>query len=196
MLYEILQKNYQPNELFSLEDVYQINNSKNNRQQLAVLVKQNKLRRYVNGMYYFPEYIFGIETYPTIYDYIRKKYLKNGFIGGIRLANTLGFTTQNEMNSYTIYSNETTSSMRNYKIRNYQIIVKKPYEIITEKNMAALKILTVILDDYTELEDKEYSLKIQEYITKNNIPKKQLLLLAEKYPNKIYKNLYKSGVIK
>lgn len=196
MLYEILQKIYQPNELFSLEDVCQISNSKNNCQQLSVLVKQNKLRRYVNGMYYFPEYIFGMETLPTIYDYIRKKYLKNGFIGGIRLANTLGFTTQNESNTYTIYSNEATSTMRTYEIRNFQIVVKKPYEIITEDNIAALKILTVILDDYTELEVKEYSLRIQKYIANNNIKKEQLLLLAEKYPLKIYKNLYKSGVIK
>jgi len=166
------------------------------------LVDKGALERFCNGVYFLPyKTIFGTRGKISFEKFLEKKFLFNnnetlGFIGGVRLANMYGFTTQNA-SGYDIYSNAATTKQRTLTIDNRKVNVYKPYVKINKGNVKVLEFLALMCNvyKYSELNNEGTKRKINEYIKINNINFNKVKNYIEYYPDMIYKNIYKAGLM-
>ena len=172
------------------------------RQQMKQLVDEGKLERLYNGVYYlsYPT-ILGTKGKMSIDEYIDKKDLNvqgrvSGYITGLQLANSYGFTTQNP-SSYEVCSNSATTKQRKQIIDGNTIIVYKPLTEITEKNRPALQFLDLMtdIDRYSELSGKELMNKLREYVKTAKVDFTTVKELLPLYPDKVYRNIYEGGLM-
>ena len=201
MIYEYITENYESGEPIFLGELP--GKSKDYlRQEMKNLVDEGKLQRFYNGVYYLPyKTILGTQGKIMIDKYIDKKYIHtngetSGYITGLQLANLYGFTTQNP-SCYEVSSNEATTKQRKQKIGEYTIIVYKPVADITEKNAAALQFLDLmsVIDKYSEVSMTELENKLIKYINYVNLDFKIVKEYLSLYPDKVYKNIYKGGLM-
>lgn len=204
MLYEYLKYKYQPNEPIFLANLSIEGMSYNNlRQQIKKLVDNGLLVRYDTGIYFIPEpTIFKSGSQLSFNRVVKEKYLLDedkeqcGYISGIYFANAVGLTTQVPM-KYDVVTNKATKDYREVKLAQSTIIVRKPKIEVTSTNYLALQFLDLIKDiDYlSELEGLYLNNKLKDYIQKTNLQFKEIEKYLDYYPDKIYKNMYKVGIL-
>lgn len=204
MLYEYLKYKYQPNEPIFLSNLNIEGMSYNNlRQQIKKLVDSRLLVRYDAGIYFIPEpTIFKSGSQLSFNRVVKEKYLLNeskeqcGYISGVYFANAVGLTTQVPM-KYDIVTNKATKDYREVKLAQSTIIVRKPKIEVTSANHLTLQFLDLIkdIDSLAELEGASLNNKLKDYIQKTNLQFKEIEKYLEYYPDKIYKNMYKVGIL-
>ncbi|MBQ9764455.1 MAG: hypothetical protein IJV92_08890 [Phascolarctobacterium sp.] len=204
MLYEYLKYKYQPNEPIFLSNLSIEGMSYNNlRQQIKKLVDSGLLIRYDTGIYYIPEAtIFKSGSQLSFNRVVKEKYLlddsKNqcGYISGVYFANAVGLTTQVPM-KYDIVTNKATKDYREVKLAQSTIIVRKPKIEVTSANHLTLQFLDLIkdIDSLSEIEGTSLNNKLKDYIQKANLQFKEIEKYLDYYPDKIYKNMYKVGIL-
>lgn len=201
MLYNYLLKNYNNGDPIFLSE---IPGKSKSYTRLAVkkLVDKGALERFYNGVYFLPyKTVLGTRGKVSFEKFLEKKFLLNnnktfGFIGGVRLANMYGFTTQNAA-GYDIYSNAATTKQRALTIDNRKVNIYEPYVKINKYNVKALEFLELMCNvyKYSELNNEEIKRKINEYIKINNINFDKVKKYIEYYPDVIYKNIYNAGLM-
>ena len=204
MLYEYLKYKFQPNEPIFLSNLNIEGISYNNlRQQIKKLVDSGLLVRYDNGIYFIPETtIFKSGSQLSFNRVVKEKYLLDeskeqcGYISGIYFANAVGLTTQVPM-KYDIVTNKATKDYREVKLAQSTIILRKPKIEVTSANHLTLQFLDLIkdIDSLSELEGTSLNIKLKDYIQKSNLHFKEIEKYLEYYPDKIYKNMYKVGIL-
>ena len=204
MLYEYLKYKYQPNEPIFLSNLNIEGISYNNiRQQIKKLVDGGLLIRYDNGIYFIPETtIFKSGSQLSFNRVVKEKYLLDesreqcGYISGVYFANAVGLTTQVPM-KYDIVTNKATKDYREVKLAQSTIILRKPKIEVTSANHLTLQFLDLIkdIDSLSELEGTSLNIKLKDYIQKANLHFKEIEKYLEYYPDKIYKNMYKVGIL-
>ena len=204
MLYEYLKYKYQPNEPIFLSNLNIEGISYNNlRQQIKKLVDSGLLVRYDNGIYFIPETtIFKSGSQLSFNRVVKEKYLLDeskeqcGYISGVYFANAVGLTTQVPM-KYDIVTNKATKDYREVKLAQSTIILRKPKIEVTSANHLTLQFLDLIkdIDSLSELEGTSLNIKLKDYIQKSNLHFKEIEKYLEYYPDKIYKNMYKVGIL-
>lgn len=204
-LYEYLLETYQANEpIFSSDIFVDVDgiSEVNVRRQLKKMTDQGKLKRYDTGIYYLPKKsIFKSGTQLSPEKVIEKKYLKEkgqlcGYVSGLIFFNQLGLTTQVPM-QYEIVSNKATSDYREASLSKARIIIRRPRVFVTEDNYKILQFLDLIkdLDEYAEISGRELSERIFAYMKKLQLCFSQLEPYLQYYPDRIYKNMYKVGIL-
>ena len=167
------------------------------------LVDKGLLERFYNGVYFLPyKTILGTKGKISFEKFIEKKFLYSsnneieGFVGGIRLANMYGFTTQNA-SGYDIYSNIATTKQRVFNFENRKVNIYKPYVKINKENIKVLEFLELMCNVYkfSELNNDEIKRKINEYVKINSIEFNKVKEYIEYYPDIVYKNIYKAGLM-
>lgn len=204
MLYEYLKYKYQPNEPIFLSNLNIEGISYNNlRQQIKKLVDSGLLVRYDTGIYFIPEpSIFKSGSQLSFNRVVKEKYLLDesreqcGYISGVYFANAVGLTTQVPM-KYDIVTNKATKDYREVKLAQSTIIVRKPKIEVTSANHLTLQFLDLIkdIDSLSELEGLSLNNKLRDYIRKANLEFKEIEKYLDYYPDKIYKNMYKVGIL-
>ena len=204
MLYEYLKYKYQPNEPIFLSNLSIEGMSYNNlRQQIKKLVDGGLLVRYDAGIYFIPETtIFKSGSQLSFNRVVKEKYLLDesreqcGYISGVYFANAVGLTTQVPM-KYDIVTNKATKDYREVKLAQSTIIVRKPKIEVTSANHLTLQFLDLIkdIDSLSELEGTSLNNKLKDYIQKSNLQFKEIEKYLDYYPDKIYKNMYKVGIL-
>ena len=204
MLYEYLKYKYQPNEPIFLSNLSIEGMSYNNlRQQIKKLVDGGLLVRYDTGIYFIPEVtIFKSGSQLSFNRVVKEKYLLDesreqcGYISGVYFANAVGLTTQVPM-KYDIVTNKATKDYREVKLAQSTIIVRKPKIEVTSANHLTLQFLDLIkdIDSLSELEGTSLNNKLKDYIQKANLQFKEIEKYLDYYPDKIYKNMYKVGIL-
>ncbi len=202
-VYNYLQKNYGPNEpifLFELNiaDIKPVSL----RQQLKKLTEDGRLRRFDTGIYYIPKKsMFSFGSILSINDVIRKKYLTDktgqcGYLSGMMFANELGITTQVPA-VYEVYTNKATTDYRDTTLKDTRIILRRPCVEINDENANALQFLDLMkeVSDIAELEGKELTDRLLEYMRKKELSFNILQQYFPYYPDKIYKNMYEVGLL-
>ena len=172
------------------------------RQEMKQLTDEGKLERVYNGVYYLSySTILGTRGKMSMDRFIDKKYLNadgkaSGYITGLQLANTYGFTSQNP-SCYEICSNEATTKQRKLNVDGNTIIIYKPHVKIDEKNRNALQFLDLmsVIDRYSELSKEELRKKLQKYVKTNKVDFVQIKKYLPLYPDKVYRNLYEGGLM-
>ncbi len=204
MLYEYLKYKYQPNEPIFLSNLHIEGISYNNlRQQIKKLVDGGLLTRYDTGIYFIPEpTIFKSGSQLSFNRVVKEKYLLDerkeqcGYISGVYFANAVGLTTQVPM-KYDVVTNKATKDYREVKLAQSTIIVRKPKIEVTSANYLSLQFLDLIkdIDSLSELEGVSLNSKLKDYIQKANLQFKEIEKYLNYYPDKIYKNMYKVGIL-
>lgn len=202
-LYRYIENNYQPNEPIFLSEI-SIPGIKavSIRQQMKKLTESGQLKRFDTGIYYIPKKsMFRSGSSLSLDEVIRKKYLTDGknccgYVGGILFANKLGLTTQ-VSGVYEIYTNKATTEYRETKLANLRIILRKPYCVIDEKNVATLQFLDLLKEivDISEVDGEELTNRLVRYMKKKNIGFENINQFLPYYPDRIYKNMYEVGLL-
>jgi len=203
MFYNYLLETYGINEpIFVSEISYNKMTQNNIRHQVMIYVSEGKLKRYDTGIYFIPkETIFNSSSTLSQNTVIEKKYLlinnkRCGYISGINFANRLGITTQVPA-SCEVVTNKASKDYRETSLASEKIIIRKPRISVDETNYKYLQFLDLLkdIDLYSELTDEELKKQIKMYIKKSELQFSQLEQYFTLYPDKIFRNMYKAGVL-
>lgn len=203
MLYEYLKKVYGDNEPIIISDIKIAGLSTNTlRQQLKKLTDSGLLKRYDTGIYFIPrKSVFKSGNQLSIDHVIYSKYLRDsdhlcGYISGIGFANQLGLTTQIPT-VYEIVTNKASTDYRKTKLAQSKIIIRKPKITITQDNYKVLQFLDLLrdIDQIAEVSDEMIKKRLMEYLNATSLTFKDLEKYLPFYPDKVYKNMYETGLL-
>lgn len=203
MLWSYLQSNYQPNEPIIMSEINITGMSYTNiRRSFTRLTDLGKVKRYDTGIYYIPtQSVLKSGSSLSRDKVIEKKYLVSdntriGYFSGCTFANKLGLTTQVPM-VQEIVSNRATTESREIELTGAKFILRKPKITITNKNYIVLQFLDLIkdIDTLSEVEGNELTKKLLYYVTLTGITIDSISDLLKLYPDKLYRNLYETGVL-
>lgn len=201
MLYEYLIKNYKPNEPIFVSDVELSVSDDNLRQMFKTLCDAGKIKRFDIGIYYIPKKSILKNEVPLAADevavakYINKKGKIEGFYSGYTFANQLGISTQVPYVKE-IVSNNASTRVREVNVRNKRIILRKARTPITNDNYVVLQLLDLLkdLEQYYDIDFDEMCERLTRYVKDENITKVQVDKYIGEYPDKVYKNIYRTGL--
>ena len=201
MIYDYLIKTFNKGEPFFLSEI-PTKSKAYLKLEMKRLVDKGLVSRYLKGVYYLPyKTILGTDGKVSFNDYIKKKYFFNGdiaigYLTGVALANMYGFTTQVSA-VYSIVSNVATTKERKINIKDRRVIIYKPYVKITNENVNELEFLEMmrIIDIYAEDKTDEIKKEINKYIENKKIDFNKVKKYINYFPNIVYKNIYKYGVM-
>lgn len=203
MLYDYLMENYGENTpIFVSElDIEGLNES-TLRVQIKKMTDAGMLKRFDTGIYFIPKKtIFKSGSTISVMQVIEKKYLKNkdkvcGYLSGYMLVNMVGLTTQVPV-VYEVVSNNATTDYRKIMINKTRVIVRRPKVPVTNENVRILQFLDLIkdVDIYSEEEGNSLKKRMLEIMKKLDITFSALEPYLSFYPEKIYKNMYETGVL-
>lgn len=202
-VYNYIKENYKQNEPIFLSDLNTLNiKSTSLRQQLMKLTEDGRIKRFDTGIYYLPnKSMFSFGSVLSIDDVIEKKYLVNntgrcGYISGMLFANQLGITTQ-VASIYEIYTNKATTDYRETNLGGFRVILRRSCVEVNDDNVYALQFLDLMkeVSDIAELEGKQLTDKLLEYMKRKELNFDLLQQYFPYYPDKIYRNMYEVGLI-
>lgn len=203
MFFDYLLKTFGTNEPIFVSDITYEGITQNNiRQQIMNYAAAGKIKRYDTGIYYIPkDSIFKTTSSLSQNSVIEKKYLYSGaercgYISGINFANRIGLTTQVPA-SCEVVTNKASKDYREATLASEKIIIRKPRTMVDESNYKSLQFLDLLkdIDLYSELEGNELNIKIKTYMRKSGLQFQQLEQYLPLYPDKIFRNMYKVGVL-
>lgn len=202
MLYEYLIKNYIPGEPIFTGDI-QISGmtEENLRYHLKKYADSGTICRFEPGVYYFPKTgILGEKLSLSadtvaVHKYIMRRGRRVGYYSGYTLANRMGLSVQIPY-TQEISSNFAPASVRKIMIKNRPYIIRRPVAEVTEENVSVLQFLDCLKDieKSSEIELETCGRILTEYARRNGITKKRIDQFIAKYPVKIYKAIYETGV--
>lgn len=202
MLYEYLTENYAAGEPIFATDIEIMGVSEENlRYHLKKLTDSGAIYRFEAGVYYIPKRnIFGEPASLSadtvaIHKYIERRGKRVGYYSGYTLANKMGLSTQVPFTEE-ITSNYAPAPVRELMIKNCKYILRRPVVEITEENVSVLQFLDCLKDiDKCAEEDVAVCGRIlSKYALEHQITKSMIDRFIEKYPIKIYKSIYETGV--
>ena len=167
-----------------------------------ILTSSGKLNRYDTGVYYLPEEsIFKSASSISQGSVIEKKYFyenkkRCGYFSGLSFANKIGATSQ-VPNVYEVTTNKATNDYRTLTLASSKIIIRKPKTTVTEENFKVLQLVDFIKDFelYSDLSVLDAKNCIQNYMKKSEISFLDIERYLNFYPDSIYKNMYKVGIL-
>lgn len=198
LMLEELKEKYGLNNPFLLEEISQLDYSYDTvKAMLSLYVKQGDVRRYSQGVYYFPKQTELGEAIPSFEKIINKKYLcygnkHSGYISGWTLLNKVGLTTQ-VPNTVEIVTNNEKTRKRSITIANRKIIVRKPTVEITNQNVGYLQFLDLFKYATIEMIQRNRETIIQFY-RDLKLKFDELMKWKEKYSNVVKSKMRESGI--
>lgn len=202
LLYNYLKEHYSTGEPIFTGDVDMPGYTEENlRYHFKKLTDDGMISRFDAGIYYFPKTNILGEEMPLSIDavathkYINRKGRRIGYYSGYTLANRMGLSTQVPFTEE-ITSNNAPAVVRELTIKNRKYIVRRPVVEVTEENVTVLQFLDCLKDlEKCAEENMEVCGRIlTSYAKKHGITKAMIDGLIEKYPLKIYKAIYETGV--
>ncbi len=198
-LVNYLRQKYDLNKPIFLSDIEIEGVSNDNiRQCFSRLVKSKQLKRYVNGIYYFPKITLLGESTLSFEDIIFRKYIKVddniiGYYTGLSFLNKLGMTTQIP-NIIEITTNIEKSKKRVITIKERKIILRRGKILINNNNYKILQFLDLFYQVELYQIKENYDL-LKKYIIENNFKRDEVQVLLPKYSRKVIKLIVESGLI-
>ena len=198
MVAELLRKQYKPCEPIVLSDMKWLKQSPGAiRQAFKRMSDQGIVKRYMNGVYYFPDR----GRIPSVDDVVKGMYIGNrkktfGYYGGFFLGRQLEVT--NKEDTYPIIVTNKENSRGRYRtVASKKVYLRKSYIPITKDNVGIVAILDFIREweEYSELEEMDTFKKVKEYLKEQRISKDELLNVAVYFPSKVSAMLVKHKLV-
>lgn len=202
MVYEYLRNHYAAGEPIFIGDIDISDLSEANlRYHLKKLTDDGFICRFEPGIYYIPETdILGEKMLLSsdkvaLHKYIRRRGRRVGYYSGYTLANRMGLSGQVPFTKE-ITSNFAPAPVRKLTIKDQSYVIRRPVVEVTDENVTVLQFLDCLNDLGRCAEEKpEVCGRIlTAYARKNDITKRKIDEIIDKYPMKIYKSLYDTGV--
>lgn len=167
--------------------------------QLASLCEDGRIVRFERGIYYIPVITpFGksILNPNKVIErkYIMDKGVASGFYSGMTALNKFGLTTQMP-NTIEICTNNETTKLRNIKVSNQTVTLRRSKVRITNDNISVIRFLDLMNTVPTGFFDSERKSVLKKWISDNNITKDSVLEYAPSFPDKAMRNLVESEAI-
>lgn len=205
LLYDYLIKHYGQNEPIFLADI-QIEGitDVNIRQQMKKLSDLGRVKRFDTGIYFIPSNSNITHTEFTLFmeQVIEQKYLLDGtkrcgYISGLLFAKEIEGLTAKTTSIYEVVTNKATKYFRETSLADVRVIIRKPRATITENNYKILQFLDLLkdIDLYADIENRELKGCIIKYMKDIRLEFSMLESYFDYYPDKIYKNMYKAGLL-
>lgn len=201
MLYDYLIKNYKANEPIFVSDIVLPVSDANLRQMFKALCDSGKIKRFDTGIYYVPKASILNNGVPLAADevavakYIVRKGKVEGFYSGYTFANQLGISTQVPYVKE-IVSNNASTRVKEVNVRNKRIILRRARTEITNENYVVLQFLELLkdLEQYYDISFEAVCERLKKYVRNENIKKVDVDKYIGSFPDKIYKNIYRTGL--
>jgi len=169
----------------------------NIRQILSRLVKRGAMKRFAQGVYYFPSNtVLGSSCLDARKVY-EKRYISDGndiygFYSGLTFKNQIGLTKQMP-NAVEIVTNNESSRMREIMVGRQQVRLRGSAMNITKENATALQLLDFLKrEDISQL-TAEKRKQLLSFIRLENIKRSVIMKSLPEYPSKASRNLLESG---
>ena len=155
------------------------------------------MKRFDNGVFYIPSQsrLKGGEAIAagTVakYRYIIRRGKIEGYYSGYTFANQVGLTSQVPV-TIEIVSNEASAKVRDIKIKDQIIRLRKPKTTVTKENAKVLQFLDLLceVERLSDESEDTISKRLRDIIKKQNIQKQDIDSYISLYPLKVYKNFY------
>ena len=201
MLYEYLLENYKANEPIFVSDIEMPVTDGNLRQMFKTLCDTGKIKRFDTGIYYIPKASVLKGGVPLAADevsvakYIIRKGKVDGFYSGYTFANQLGISTQVPYVK-DIVSNNASTRVKEVNVRNKKILLRRARTEITNENYVVLQLLELLkdLEQYYDISFENVCERLKKYVLTENIKKADVDKYIEDFPDKVYKNIYRTGL--
>lgn len=201
MLYEYLLANYKANEPIFVSDIDLPVSDVNLRQMFKTICDAGKIKRFDTGIYYIPKASILKGGVPLAADevavakYIIRKGKVDGFYSGYTFANQLGISTQVPYIKE-IVSNNASTRVKEVNVRNKKIILRRARTEITNENYVVLQLLELLkdLEQYYDISFENVCERLKKYVKTENIKKADVDKYIGNFPDKIYKNIYRTGL--
>ena len=201
MLYEYLLANYKANEPIFVSDIDLPVSDVNLRQMFKTICDAGKIKRFDTGIYYIPKARIlngGVRLAAdevAVAKYIIRKGKVDGFYSGYTFANQLGISTQVPYIKE-IVSNNASTRVKEVNVRNKKIILRRARTEITNENYVVLQLLELLkdLEQYYDISFENVCERLKKYVKTENIKKADVDKYIGNFPDKIYKNIYRTGL--
>ena len=201
MLYEYLLANYKANEPIFVSDIDLPVSDVNLRQMFKTICDAGKIKRFDTGIYYIPKASILKGGVPLAADevavakYIIRKGKVDGFYSGYTFANQLGISTQVPYIKE-IVSNNASTRVKEVNVRNKKIILRRARTEITNESYVVLQLLELLkdLEQYYDISFENVCERLKKYVKTENIKKADVDKYIGDFPDKIYKNIYRTGL--
>lgn len=201
MLYDYLLENYKANEPIFVSDISIPVSNANLRQMFKSLCDSEKIKRFDTGIYYIPKASILKSGVPLAADevaiakYIVRKGKVDGYFSGYTFANQLGISTQVPYVKE-IVSNNASTKVKEVKVKNKRILLRKARTEITNENYVVLQFLDLLkdLEQYYDIDFELVCERLERYVRDEKIKKADIDKYIEDFPDKVYKNLYRTGL--
>lgn len=199
-LYNYLLKKYGYNEpIFTQEIAYKEYSKPWLYKELNRLCDEGALIRYDKGVYYVPK---QTALGPSLLDprkVIRKKYVQAGdtavgYYSGNTLLNLLELSTQMP-NTIEIYTNNEKSKVREIKIGNQSVVLRRARTPITNDNAAVLQFLELMNFTDATFYNTDRRVIVDRFIKEKGITRDKVTTYAPVFPDRVMRNLIESEVI-
>ena len=152
------------------------------------LVDAGTLKRFDNGIYYFPKKFFLGDTVLDPRKVIQKKYLSDGdnvygYVSGIAFENSVGLTTQCPAILEIVTNNES-SNVRDLKVGKKRVRARRPRTEITKNNVKALQFMDLMNIIEPKFFDETEQFMFDRYIKDCGVTKNQIQQYAGLFPAK------------
>lgn len=167
--------------------------------QLSSLCENGKLIRFERGIYYIPICTPFGKSVLNPNKVIERKYIidkgiASGFYSGMTALNKLGLSTQMP-NKIEICTNNETTKLRNIKVSNQNVVLRRSRVKITNDNINVIRFLDIMNTVPANFFDNDRKFIIRKWIVDNKITRSMLLKYAPAFPDKAFRNLIESEAI-
>lgn len=199
-LYNYLLKKYGYNEpIFTQEIAYKEYSKPWLYKELNRLCDKGALIRYDKGVYYIPK---QTALGPSLLDprkVIRKKYVQAGdtavgYYSGNTLLNLLELSTQMP-NSIEIFTNNEKSKVREIRIGNQSVVLRRARTPVTNENAAVLQFLELMNFTDAAFYNRDRRAIVDRFIKEKGITRDKVTAYAPVFPDRVMRNLIESEVV-
>lgn len=163
--------------------------------------QEQTLIKFDKGVYYIPTETRYGKSLISVEQVIRKKYISDkddvfGIYGGLQLQQSFMLTYQ-VPTAIEVVTNNETMWVRETKLKNRSIILRKSRLPITRENADVYTILELFsnMDMRKYLDDTSVQREVVEFIRDRAIKGKDVYALAGAFPSKTTRNIMESGII-
>lgn len=157
--------------------------------------------KFDKGIYYIPTKTRYGNSLISVEQVIKKKYISDndevfGVYGGLQMQQNFLVTLQ-VPNTIEVITNKETMWVRETKLKNRNIILRKSRIPITKENVNAYTILELFsnIDIKKYLDDTSIQREVIHFIKEKEIKLKDLYPLTGAFPSKTTRNIMESGII-
>ena len=157
--------------------------------------------KFDKGIYYIPTKTRYGNSLISVEQVIKKKYISDndevfGIYGGLQMQQNFLITLQ-VPNTIEVITNKETMWVRETKLKNRNIILRKSRIPITKENANAYTILELFsnIDIKKYLDDTSIQREVIHFIKEKEIKLKDLYPLTGAFPSKTTRNIMESGII-